>query len=267
MADRFWVGAVTSTDLSSTANWSTSRGGAGGASVPTTADNAYIETGSVAITSGSLACANLYFSAPINFGTEGAALSVECTTLMEVRGNRDFVNMAITTSTLPTLHYRVGSGELTLSSGTITNIYAGAAGSISVLAAAVVGSSGVVKSGGCRLSIAYNATAITYLSMLGGYADGVARSMATLNIAPGAQARLTDAAAVSTRAYVGGKLLHHSTGTIADIDVGTGGRATSEGGAYPFTVTASAKGVNAYCFDDERNVTKTASTLGLGLFG
>lgn len=267
MADRHWVGAVTSDDLSDTANWSATRGGAGGETVPSTSDTVYIEVGSVDITAGALACANLYFSAPINFGTEGGALNVECTTLMEIRGNRDFANMAIVTSTLPTLHYRVGSGTLTLNSGTTTNIYAGAAGSIVVNAAAVVGSSGAIKSGGCRIQIAYNATAITYLSMLGGYADGIARSMATLNVAPGAQARLTDAAAISTRAYIGGKLLHHSTGTIADIDVGNGARATSEGGAYPFTVTASAKGVGAYCFDDERNVTKSAATHGLGLFG
>jgi hypothetical protein len=40
MADRYWVGGTGTWSATNTANWSTSSGGSGGASVPTSADNA-----------------------------------------------------------------------------------------------------------------------------------------------------------------------------------------------------------------------------------
>ena len=46
MADRYWVGGTGTWDATSTANWSTSSGGAGGASVPTAADNVIFDAGS-----------------------------------------------------------------------------------------------------------------------------------------------------------------------------------------------------------------------------
>lgn len=64
MADRYWIGTSGTWDASNTANWSATAGGAGGASVPTSADNVIIadSTQSVAPTvtlSGDLYCANL----------------------------------------------------------------------------------------------------------------------------------------------------------------------------------------------------------------
>lgn len=46
MADRYWVGGTGTWDSTNTANWSTSSGGAGGASVPTAADNVIFDAGS-----------------------------------------------------------------------------------------------------------------------------------------------------------------------------------------------------------------------------
>jgi len=46
MADRYWVGGTGSWSSTNTANWSTSPGGAGGASVPTAADNVFFDAGS-----------------------------------------------------------------------------------------------------------------------------------------------------------------------------------------------------------------------------
>jgi hypothetical protein len=43
MADRYWVGGTGTWDASTTTNWSTTSGGAGGASAPTSADNAYFD--------------------------------------------------------------------------------------------------------------------------------------------------------------------------------------------------------------------------------
>lgn len=66
MADRFWVGGSGAWDETNTANWSTTPGGAGGASVPTSADDAYFGvwsgTGVVSIGGNSVVvnCGALY---------------------------------------------------------------------------------------------------------------------------------------------------------------------------------------------------------------
>ena len=46
MADRYWVGGTGTWSSTNTTNWSTSSGGAGGASVPTAADNVIFDAGS-----------------------------------------------------------------------------------------------------------------------------------------------------------------------------------------------------------------------------
>jgi len=46
MANRFWVGGAGTWDASSTTHWSTSSGGAAGASAPTTADSVFIDASS-----------------------------------------------------------------------------------------------------------------------------------------------------------------------------------------------------------------------------
>jgi hypothetical protein len=46
MADRYWVGGTGTWDSTSTTNWSTSSGGAGGASVPTASDNVFFDANS-----------------------------------------------------------------------------------------------------------------------------------------------------------------------------------------------------------------------------
>jgi hypothetical protein len=46
MADRFWVGGNGNWDATTTTNWSTTSGGAGGASAPTSADDVYFDAGS-----------------------------------------------------------------------------------------------------------------------------------------------------------------------------------------------------------------------------
>jgi len=68
MANRYWVGGNGTWDGSNTANWSTSSGGAGGASVPTIADAAYFDAnsgdGDVVVASGAIA--NFITAFPFN---------------------------------------------------------------------------------------------------------------------------------------------------------------------------------------------------------
>jgi hypothetical protein len=65
MANRYWRGGTGTWNSTNTANWSTTDGGAGGASVPTSADNVYFTGNSGAgtcTTSGTVNCGALYFA-------------------------------------------------------------------------------------------------------------------------------------------------------------------------------------------------------------
>lgn len=65
MANRYWRGGTGTWNSTNTANWSTTDGGAGGASVPTSADNVYFTglsgTGTCTV-SGTANCGALYFA-------------------------------------------------------------------------------------------------------------------------------------------------------------------------------------------------------------
>jgi hypothetical protein len=65
MADRFWVGGTGSWNGTNLTNWSTTSGGAGGASIPTASDNAYFDAnsggGTVTVNLAARTCLNLSF--------------------------------------------------------------------------------------------------------------------------------------------------------------------------------------------------------------
>jgi len=71
VADRYWVGGTGNWDGTTTTHWSATSGGAGGASVPTSADNVFFDSGSnatayslsVTLSTG-VPCANLSVSGP-----------------------------------------------------------------------------------------------------------------------------------------------------------------------------------------------------------
>ena len=75
MASRYWVGGSATWDGTAGSKWSTTSGGAGGAAVPTNADDVFFDanSGSVTVTvSGSRACLNLDtsgFTGTIDFGS------------------------------------------------------------------------------------------------------------------------------------------------------------------------------------------------------
>ena len=50
MADRYWVGGTANWDGTAGTKWATTSGGAGGASVPTAADNVFFDAASGAVT-------------------------------------------------------------------------------------------------------------------------------------------------------------------------------------------------------------------------
>ena len=74
MSDRYWVGGTANWDGTAGTKWATTSGGAGGASVPTSADNVYFDANSGAVTvtvSISAPCKNLDFSGFTGNGGKG----------------------------------------------------------------------------------------------------------------------------------------------------------------------------------------------------
>jgi len=94
MASRYWTGAVNSGtgtwDTSNTANWSTTSGGAGGASVPTTSDQALFDANSGAGTctlGSNVVCSVLTltnYTGTINFATFKIGVAGSATTVVNL---------------------------------------------------------------------------------------------------------------------------------------------------------------------------------------
>lgn len=79
MADRYWVGGSGTWNSSNTANWSTSSGGAGGASVPTSGDSVFFDQASTytVTVSGTVNCASWNISAgPVTFTVTSSTMNI-----------------------------------------------------------------------------------------------------------------------------------------------------------------------------------------------
>ena len=109
MANRYWVGGTGTWNTSSTTNWSTSSGGASGASVPSAADSVFFDqaaTYTVTLT-GALTCLNLTVSAgTVTFTSTGTiaisgSMSLVAATVWNATGTITF-NSTTTGNTITT---------------------------------------------------------------------------------------------------------------------------------------------------------------------
>lgn len=80
MADRYWVGGTAAWDGTAGTKWATTTGGAGGASVPTIADNVFLDANSgantVTVSAGNTGCADLTCTGFTGTLTGAAALTI-----------------------------------------------------------------------------------------------------------------------------------------------------------------------------------------------
>jgi len=103
MADRYWVGGSGTWDTTSTTNWSTSSGGASGASAPTAADNVFFDsnsnvgTGAFTVTVSAAVCND--FNAPgASTALDGAMTLAFASSTLTVSGSwtNQATNFAVT---------------------------------------------------------------------------------------------------------------------------------------------------------------------------
>ena len=114
MADRYWVGGSGTWNTSSTTNWSATSGGAGGASVPTVADNVFFDqaaTYTVTMT-GALNCLNITVSA----GTVTFANGTSPT--LNVRGSMTLVAGTVWSATGDITFSATTAGQTITTNGT-----------------------------------------------------------------------------------------------------------------------------------------------------
>lgn len=113
MADRYWVGGTGTWDNSAGSKWSTTSGGAGGAAVPTSADDVYFNaaSGAVTVTSGATNnCKNLTLT--------GFTGTLDGSSALNVYGN--FVGAATTTWSRTNYLTFVSSGAQTITTNGMT---------------------------------------------------------------------------------------------------------------------------------------------------
>jgi len=120
MAARYWVGGTATWDATAGTKWSTTSGGAGGASVPTSVDqvllNAASGTNTITVDSGAV-CAQLTmtgFTGTLAFGTNS----------IEIAGNASVVfnqptTMSVTGTPVVNLTYAGSTGTRTITGSTI----------------------------------------------------------------------------------------------------------------------------------------------------
>lgn len=129
MADRYWRGGSGTWDTTSTTNWSTTSGGAGGASVPTSADNViFDQTGPYTVTlTGALLC--------LNFTVTGSSTTFSSTGTINVKGNWSIVSGTVCSNTGAISFTTTSTQSITTNGVTVSfpiTIAAAAAGTVSL---------------------------------------------------------------------------------------------------------------------------------------
>lgn len=242
IASRYWRG--TNTTATDTANWSATRYGVTGASVPGSSDDAYfIDSATDVATVTAFAPATITVGGNYQGGFQGMFLSTAAciVTIEDVAFGKNIVIGPDAATTLASVHVRsTGKGRVT--------IVAGAAGVLTLLQVGKVGtlfvdgSCPVTTYNNCGMNdtFAYSATAITTGQWSGGGTHDVQRAVTTATV-DGIGTRVnitaTGSSPTSTTLTVssGGTWAHDSDGTITTANVKPGG--TLAPVSTKFTVT------------------------------
>lgn len=268
MANRYWVGGANNGTWNDVNNWSASRGGAGGSSVPTTGDSFWIED-----TSQSIAgyAANVVFaSGTVTFGGSLGDSSTSFTagftgtlTIRTSNGTHYIAPYGALGSGNEIIAMNVqstGNGKVYVGgSGGVTTLYAGPNTQVSVGASVVV----TTYSGAGVTDAAANGTAITTANVAGGTLT-CSRGITTANVA-GTLVTKGNAAAVATaNVFPDGVHTNLSSSTVTNSNVWPGGRASAKGSPYSLTVTNRISYEGSENYIDSANVTFTNSATIIG---
>ena len=162
MADRFWRGGTASWDGTAGTKWAATVGGAGGASVPTSADDVYFDA-----TSGAVTCTITTTANCLSFNTTGFTGTIAGSGSVLMYGN--LLLAASTTWThLGNMQFPATTGSFTVTSAgkTLGQVVFGAAGSTATwtLGDALISSGAITVTGGTFTTNNFNVTAASLSS-------------------------------------------------------------------------------------------------------
>jgi hypothetical protein len=147
MADRYWVGGTGTWDATTTTNWAATSGGAGGASAPTSADNAYFDANSNTLLlpftvtlSSSPVCADLIIGDGSTVTALDGTMTLAGTAInIDVYGSLYFPATNLTRTFTGVVRFAASSGSYTFTTNGVT-LAASASGSAAVSFGAIVDS-------------------------------------------------------------------------------------------------------------------------------
>lgn len=238
MADRYWRAAADG-NWGSTANWSTTPGGAGGASVPTTSDSVFFDRAGSYIVTLSVATQNcLDFT--VSAGTVTFADGV-CTVL-NIAGSLSLVAGTIWSSTAAVLTFTALSGARTITTNGTTlsgsiNIGTGAGTSTYSLGSALTVNNTITLSYNTLILNGYNITTSTFSSSNFNTRQ-ITFGTNTITVSTAVACARTDSLIVSgSGGFVGGGITY---------DFGTSGRTVTNLANLTLISTGSSSLVFAY---------------------
>lgn len=236
MASRYYVPQTnSSTDFNSTNSWSASNGGAAGASVPGSSDDAFIYAGTNVITSAAthtVASVTVGPGSLNGFGDSGTSLSVGGTNMYYAgQGPYAYINGSWSGGAYIN---DTGPGQFFLTGGTAAIWEQGASGRATIASGA--GSPTTFRSAGARTEIGQSTSPITTFEHAGIFVLG--RPAATINALQGAQgsfvATATGTVATTISVAGGAQFLDRSVGDKATVQV------------YPFGKYSAAEAKSAF---------------------
>ena len=241
MASRYWTDGAHDGDSTNVNNWSATRGGATGASVPGNSDTAFFLDGDGDINANTAFAAAVIEIGGVFRGNVNGLLSNYAACVVTIETAAPGKNIAVgpaAATTLAKINVRAtGGGSVEIvggAAGVLTDLVCGSQGRVTVQTSAAVTN---CYSSGMFVQAWYNATAFTILQIEGGGTAAtphvIERAVTTLTNS-GAFTRANNSVAITT-ANLRGWHLHESSGTIATANAYRAG--VLQVGATPFTVT------------------------------
>ena len=165
MADRYWVGGTGTWNTASTTNWSATSGGAGGASVPTLADNVIFNSASsataytVTLDVGSLNCLNLTVGPP----TSGAVTLSGSGHTLSIYGNLTIGSTTVIQSFGDFYLRSTTASSIAVSNSVLfTNFNFEGTGTFTLTTALLIAGAGIFHNAGTLVANGFNITADGY---------------------------------------------------------------------------------------------------------
>lgn len=242
MSTYFWVGGAGPQTFNTSANWSTTDGGAGGSGPPASGDTINISRGSTQFIGADMSAvvlAGMYCSAPVTWGSAGTPFKIGLASgaLCFFTGDYGDTYFSPVCAGTTCVVMFMGAGNVWLSGATAQGTYVFGGGRtqiVSTFTNATPGNWSIVTVGGTVFVDSGTSNAIVV-----DVQDGTLYSARNISSGTVSGRMFLTGAATNASVIVNplGFYCHQSSGTITMMWIKSGGVASDSGATAPFTVT------------------------------